>query len=57
MPVAKENQSEQSKRFIEAARELGCDEDPEAFKDKLKKLASAPPPESVATRKSKKSAK
>jgi hypothetical protein len=41
----------QSERFIEAARELGCDEDEDAFKDRLKKLASAPPPETVRERK------
>lgn len=41
----------QHAKFVEAARELGCDEDPEAFKDKLKKLVKAPPPESVQRRK------
>lgn len=35
---------EQSKRFIEAAREAGCDEDPDAFDKALRKVASAPPP-------------
>ena len=44
----------QSQRFIEVARDLGCDEDADAFKDKLKKLASAPPPKSVEKRKTKK---
>ncbi len=34
----------QSERFIEAARELGCDEDEAAFDDFLKKVAKAPPP-------------
>ena len=38
-------------KFIEAARELGCDEDEDAFKNRLKKLASAPPPASVQLRK------
>ena len=44
----------QSARFVKAARELGCDDDPEAFKDKLKQLVKAPPPASVGKRKSKK---
>ena len=30
--------TEQSKRFIEKARELDCDENEDAFKEKLKKL-------------------
>ena len=47
----------QINRFREAARELGCDEDEDAFKERLKKLASAPPPASVETRKTKKAAK
>lgn len=48
------NMDDQSKRFIEAARELGCDEDEAAFKERLKKLAKAPPPATVSTRKAKK---
>ena len=44
-------QAEQSRRFIEAAREIGTDEDPESFKRRLKALVSAPPPESVQSRK------
>lgn len=35
---------EQSKRFIEVARELGCDEDESAFDEIVKKVAKAPPP-------------
>lgn len=35
---------EQSRRFIRTARELGCDEDPEAFKRSVEKLVKAPPP-------------
>ena len=31
--------SEQARRFAEKARELGCDEDPEAFERAVKKLA------------------
>ncbi len=43
MPVRKETTPEepgaQAKRFIEAARELGCDESPEAFEAAVKKVA------------------
>ena len=35
--------AEQSAAFIEAARELGCDDDPERFKETVRKLAKAPP--------------
>jgi len=31
-------------KFRETARELGCDEDPEAFKRALRQIASAPAP-------------
>jgi hypothetical protein len=34
---------DQSQRFIEAARELGCDEDEDAFKTRLKRLAETKP--------------
>jgi hypothetical protein len=33
----------QREAFIRTARELGCDEDPEAFKRAVRKLAKAPP--------------
>lgn len=33
----------QSDRFIEAARELGTDDDPERFKERVRKLAQAAP--------------
>jgi hypothetical protein len=33
----------QSAKFIEAARELGCDESEETFRAALRKVASAPP--------------
>ncbi len=41
---------EQSRRFIEAARELGCDEDLARFQETLRRIARAkpkrePPPE------------
>jgi hypothetical protein len=35
--------SDQHKRFIETARELGCDEDEAAFDEKLKRIATAKP--------------
>jgi hypothetical protein len=34
---------DQSKRFIEAARELGCDEDEDALKARMKRLAQTKP--------------
>ena len=34
---------EQSKRFTEAARELGCDEDEDALKARIKRLAESKP--------------
>jgi hypothetical protein len=39
----KKNQQdeEQSRRFIETARELGCDEDEATFDEKLKRIAKA----------------
>ena len=36
-------QDEQSKRFIEAARELECDDDKERFEGRLKKIVKAKP--------------
>ena len=43
----------QRQRFIEAARKLGADESEGAFDRALGKVASAPPPASVESRKSK----
>ncbi|ALK07831.1 hypothetical protein BVIR_13 [Blastochloris viridis] len=40
-PLAKDKQSQ---RFVDAARELGADEDEARFDSALKKVASAPPP-------------
>lgn len=34
---------EQSKRFTETARALGCDEDEQSFKDKLREIARQKP--------------
>jgi len=36
--------SEQSQAFIDAARKLGCDEDPAHFDEILKKVARHKPP-------------
>jgi hypothetical protein len=38
---AKKSDDAQSKRFIETARELGCDEDEAAFDEKLRQIAMA----------------
>ncbi len=39
----KHDDPEQSKRFIEAARELGCDDSEERFIETARRVASAPP--------------
>ena len=46
--------AEQHREFVKAARELGTDDDEGAFNQRLKKLASAPPPKSVQKRKARK---
>jgi len=43
MTVDKKKRSPQSQRFIEAARELGCDDDPAHFEEKLKKITRHKP--------------
>ena len=43
-PKVSKQVTPQSKRFIEAARELGCDEDEATFDRTLKAMASVPPP-------------
>lgn len=47
----------QRQRFIDAARKAETVDDPEAFKERLKKLVKAPPPASVQERKTKKPTK
>jgi hypothetical protein len=42
---------DQRRKFIKAARELGCDEDEDAFDKALRKIASEKPPASVQKRK------
>jgi len=39
-----EKLTDQSRKFIEAAKELGCAEDESAFDEIVKKVAKAPPP-------------
>ncbi len=39
----KSTDKDQIKRFIETARDLGCDEDEAAFDEKLKRIATAKP--------------
>lgn len=51
------NSRPQRQRFVETARELGCDEDESAFDEALGKVASSPPPKSVEKRKTRKPAK
>jgi hypothetical protein len=51
MAKAKSGYMSQREKFIQAARELGADEDPEAFRRIVRKVATAP------TKKVKKAAK
>jgi hypothetical protein len=44
----------QSAKFKEAARELGCDEDETAFEKRLRKIARAPAPVAKPAPKAKK---
>lgn len=37
------SEKDQRQRFIETARELGCDEDEAAFDEKLKRIATVKP--------------
>jgi hypothetical protein len=54
MPTKKiHEKTAQSQKFIEAARELECDDDEGRFRERFKKLTEAPPPETVEKRKSK----
>jgi hypothetical protein len=50
---AKPQKSDQHREFVKAARELGCDDDEAAFKDRLKQLVSAPPPKAKSVKKRK----
>ena len=43
-PSANKTADRQSDKFIEAARELGCDESEEGFAEIVRKVASAHPP-------------
>lgn len=55
MPRTKRDDPEQSRRFIEKARELGCDESEERFDKALRIIAKQKPrkPEPKQERKSK----
>jgi hypothetical protein len=44
-PTPKHDDPEQSKRFIETAKDVGADEDAEALERAFKKIASKPPQE------------
>ncbi len=37
-----EDREAQFQAFVEASRELECDEDPEAFKERVRKVVAAP---------------
>lgn len=51
LPMPSRKDKMQLDKFVEAARELGCKDDPRAFDRALKKLAEAPPPDTVQERK------
>jgi hypothetical protein len=42
-PEAEQGDASQSRRFIETARALGCDEDEAAFREKLRVIARQKP--------------
>jgi hypothetical protein len=46
----KKHISDQHRRFIETARELGADEDKERFEEKLGRIATARPAEPLKSR-------
>lgn len=54
MSNKKPEESSQSQRFINSARELGCDESEERFREVVRKVASAPPAPKGAQRKKQK---
>lgn len=47
----KRSSDNQSERFIDKARELGCDEDEAVFDDKLRRIAQAKPEKETAPNK------
>jgi len=51
MTTKNPKQKSQSQKFIDKARELGCDEDEQTFANKLKQIAKSPPPEKKSTKK------
>ena len=44
MPKSQKTTKSQSEYFIEAARDVGCNEDEAAFDEALKRIAKAKPP-------------
>lgn len=48
---SKKTDADQQRRFVETARELGCDEDEAAFDEKLKKVAGHKPPKAESKKK------
>ena len=49
--------SEQGKRFVDAAREAGASESEDVFDETLRRIAEAPPPDTVQERKKPKTKK
>jgi len=45
--MGKPNAIDQSQRFIEKARELGCDEDPKAFERMFSKIVPPKKPKAI----------
>lgn len=43
MGLGREDDKTQVERFREAARELECDDDPERFAERVRKITKAPP--------------
>ena len=41
----------QKQKFVEKAREIGCDEDEAAFESRLRKIAQSPPPKPKSKKK------
>ena len=50
MQQKSKNREDQHKRFVEKARELGCDDDEGRFNDRLKKIANQKPQRKSAKR-------
>jgi hypothetical protein len=55
-PMASGPKPTQKEKFIDKARELGCDEDEAVFEKRLRKIAKATPPPHKDTKREKKKA-